>query len=324
MAFRFARAAHRVFAVIACLALVVPAASAANVTWTGAVNSNWSNGGNWDTATAPVTGDDVFLVNGGANPSNYDLVGVTLHSITNTRTSPVIGGNDIALQSGGSITDNLLSAAVFNTNIVLNGPVVLTGFDTVYSGVISGTGPVTVQSSDTNFTFNNVNTYSGSTILNATVLAAKLVPNVTGAIPSGSAVVIVQGSLALGPDQTIGSLAGAGRVFLGDGDLTVGGDNTSTTYSGNISNNGPFIHAFTKTGTGTLTLSGSSAHTGPMFVNAGGLEVTGSTNSTTTVNAGAVLSGTGTIIAPVTIAAGATLALAQPERPGSSARATSC
>jgi autotransporter-associated beta strand protein len=52
-----------------------------------------------------------------------------------------------------------------------------------------------------------------------------------------------------------------------------------------------------KTGSGTLTLSGLNAYTGPTTVNAGSLIVDGSiaASSLTTVNNGATLGGNGTV-----------------------------
>ncbi len=52
--------------------------------------------------------------------------------------------------------------------------------------------------------------------------------------------------------------------------LTAGNDNTSTTFSGIIQNGG-FPLGLTKTGTGTLILSGTSTYTGATEVSAGTL-----------------------------------------------------
>ncbi|MEO7099133.1 MAG: autotransporter-associated beta strand repeat-containing protein [Luteolibacter sp.] len=86
-------------------------------------------------------------------------------------------------------------------------------------------------------------------------------------------------------DETIGSLVGAGSVTLGSdvdaggGDLTVGGDNSSSTFSGIISGLGSIV----KIGAGTQTLSGSSTYTGVTTVGEGILSVAtlanGGTNS---------------------------------------------
>ena len=73
---------------------------------------------------------------------------------------------------------------------------------------------------------------------------------------------------------TFGNLTGAGNLALQDNAavavaLTVGGNNSSAAYSGNLSGtNG----SLTKTGTGTLTLSGTNTYTGTTTVNAGTLQ----------------------------------------------------
>ena len=56
--------------------------------------------------------------------------------------------------------------------------------------------------------------------------------------------------------------------------LTEGGNNASTEFSGVIKDDGPT--GLTKSGAGTLTLSGTNTYTGPTDVNAGVLEVAGS------------------------------------------------
>jgi len=109
--------------------------------------------------------------------------------------------------------------------------------------------------------------------------------------------------------ETVGSIAGAGSIVSNGGTLTVGGDNTSTTFSGVITESDDPT-ALIKTGTGTLTLSGSNSYTGATTVSAGTLSVTGTLNgpnaAITTVNAG-TLEGSGSINSAVLVNSGATL-----------------
>jgi autotransporter-associated beta strand protein len=81
-------------------------------------------------------------------------------------------------------------------------------------------------------------------------------------------------------------------VFLGANNLTVGSNNLSTAFSGEIAGTGGSL---TKIGSGTLILSGANAYTGDTNVNRGVLQVDGSITSNTFVNHGGTLSGTGTI-----------------------------
>jgi autotransporter-associated beta strand protein len=292
------------------LVLLASPAFAATVTWTGAVDSTWSNAGNWDTAQAPQTGDDVVLTSSGSVPNIYDLAGtVQLHSIT--ATSPVvvgIGGGTIALQSAGSISNSSGNSLNFDNVFALNGPVTLGGSDDVVfnpSAQITGIGGVSIVTSGI-VVFLAANTYSGDTTVAGTLAV------VANAIPSGSAVT-VNGQLVVGGSSTIGSLAGAGTVTANTDpvSLTLGGDNTSTVFSGVVQNGTAFptpTVSLIKTGSGTFTLSGTNTYTGATTVNAGRLDVTGSIVSATTVNSGATLGGTGSINNSVTVNAGGTLA----------------
>jgi autotransporter-associated beta strand protein len=106
------------------------------------------------------------------------------------------------------------------------------------------------------------------------------------------------------PGVTIGSLGGQGSVLLGSNTLTIGSNNQSTTYSGVIQDSG----GVSKTGTGTLTLTGANSYTGTTTVSGGVLNVSNRSGSGTgtgivNVNSG-TLSGKGIIAGAVTIGTG--------------------
>ena len=64
-----------------------------------------------------------------------------------------------------------------------------------------------------------------------------------------------------GFDQTVASLSGAGLVTNNGGAdavLTVGGDNSSTVFSGSLEDGTTHSLGLTKVGTGTLTLAGDN------------------------------------------------------------------
>ena len=116
-----------------------------------------------------------------------------------------------------------------------------------------------------------------------------------------------------GSSFSFGSLAGAsGTTLSGASSATtvttymIGALDTSTLFAGRITNGGQGLTALTKTGSGTLTLTGNSTHSGATQINSGSLALLG-TFGTSPVNvaAGAILTGTGTMGGSLTTAAGA-------------------
>ncbi len=147
-----------------------------------------------------------------------------------------------------------------------------------YAGTISGSGGVTMLGSGTTV-LSGSNTYNGTTRIAAGILKAGITsaPNVSGAFGNNSAVVLANvagaGLDISGYNTQIGSLAGGGasggNVTLGAATLSVGGDNSSTTYAGAISSSGSPGTSLIKIGAGRLTLSGSNTYTGGTLVSAG-------------------------------------------------------
>jgi autotransporter-associated beta strand protein len=113
------------------------------------------------------------------------------------------------------------------------------------------------------------------------------------------------------PGVTTGSIEGSGLVFLGANNLTVGNNNLSTTFSGQIQDggiSGGTGGSLTKTGSGKLILSKTSPYTGGTTVSNGTLLVTNRSGSATgtgvvQVNKG-TLAGTGIITGAVTVGTG--------------------
>jgi autotransporter-associated beta strand protein len=134
-----------------------------------------------------------------------------------------------------------------------------------------------------------------------------------GSLPSSTAVTLTSNTAKFdnqsGQIQTLASLAGVAgsEVKLTTGGLSVGSDNSSTTFAGFFSGAG----GFTKTGTGTITLSGASIHSGTTSVSGGTLALTGSitNNSSAEIANTATLNlNSGTLtMSTVHIASGGTL-----------------
>ncbi|MBY0416987.1 MAG: DUF4347 domain-containing protein, partial [Pararheinheimera sp.] len=238
--------------------------------------------------------------------------GVLTLSGTNTHSGYVtVSAGTLALSGGASIGDdsfvNVLSGATLSLiggaetigalggagNVSLSYDLTMGNMSsTSFSGVISSTntsGIIKVGTGRLELT--GANTYTGTT----TVSEGKLWLLGGASIADSSAVTISSGAeLELRTTtETIGSLAGAGRLTLNGGTLTVGGDNTSTTFSG-IIQNGSSAGGLTKMGTGTLTLSGNNTYTGNTAIFGGVLAVghnnaLGTTAGATTVSSGATL-----------------------------------
>lgn len=135
---------------------------------------------------------------------------------------------------------------------------------------------------------------------------ANLLPSATALRVDANAGVNVRASNA------VGSLAGGGLIGTvnpgANPVLTVGSDNTSTTFSGQIGKDGVVFTTangenigLTKVGTGILTLTGSNNYTAVTTVSNGTLTVNGSIASAASVKQGAILDGTGTIGGVVTV-----------------------
>jgi len=206
----------------------------------------------------------------------------------------VFGNNSAVTVASGAVLglnsfNQTLGALSGAGNVTLGSATLTAGGNnssTTFSGVLSGTGGLTKTGSGT-LTLSGANTYTGATAINAGTLQA----GATNVFGNNSAVTVASGAvLGLNSfNQTLGALSGAGNVTLGSATLTAGGNNSSTTFSGVLSGAG----GLTKTGSGTLTLSGANTYTGAMAVNAGTLQAGAANvfgnNSAVTVASGAVL-----------------------------------
>ena len=153
---------------------------------------------------------------------------------------------------------------------------------TIPTGGLQGSGPFTLIGNATGATttlaFNATaslevpNTNTGSTTINnATIQIGSAGSNATNILSPNSAIILSNGGILniAGYSQVIASLsdgAGAfGAVKIGNatgGVLTLGGDNTSTTFSGVISGTASTAGGgLTKVGTGTFTLASPTGST---------------------------------------------------------------
>ncbi len=218
-----------------------------------------------------------------AGSGGLTKVGTGLFILTGANTYTgltTVSAGSLGLDVGATIAGPVLNNAIFINAGIVAGLVTnnasLTSAGTINGGLINNAGATANLAGFINGGITN----SGSALLIGNLVAS-------GAFTQNST-----GSFNLaGFAASLGSLAGSGTVSLGSGQLTVGGLNTSTTFSGVISGSGTVI----KLGTGTFTLSGVNTYTGTTFVDAGTLvlaaggEIAGSVrNAATFSNAGTV------------------------------------
>jgi len=211
-----------------------------------------------------ATGAGTILLSG----SNSYTGGTTISTGTVNINSDAALGNPaggITLSNGGTL--QMAAGVSSGRNVALSiggiGTIDTNGFDSSFSGKMSGSGGLT-KAGNGALALGGSNTYSGATTVNAGTLRAAS----STAFSSASTMTLNSGAtLDLNSfSESIGLLSGAGSVTLGSATLTIGGANSSSTFfSGPISGAGNVV----KAGPGSLTLSGSSTYTGTTTLNAG-------------------------------------------------------
>ncbi len=193
-------------------------------------------------------------------------------------------GNALTFSSGTLVANGTFSLSGTVTLDSGGGAINTAGSNTVtLTGNMIGSGDFTKEGTGTVILTGN-NTYSGTTTINGGTLIASN----GNAIGNSSDVILANVSgarLVLSSSETIGSLSGGGAaggnvVLNGSTILTTGGNNTSTTYAGSISGTG----GVTKTGTGTMVLSGTNTYTGDTNITQGTLMLGASNVLSNTTN----------------------------------------
>jgi len=179
--------------------------------------------------------------------------------------STTISAGTLQLGNGGT-------AGSIVGNVTDNGTLAFDRSNPVtFDGVISGAGNV-VKLGPNTLTLTGINTYTGGTTVSAGTLQAGAL---NGFSPNSA--FTVNSILDLnGFNNTIGSLSGTGTgIVLNNGPtiatLTVGNDNTTTTFGG-VLENGTGGLQLVKSGTGTLTLTGDNTIEGAT-INGGTLQL---------------------------------------------------
>jgi len=187
--------------------------------------------------------------------------------------------------SGANLTTSLNAILADNTTSTLNS----NGLNATWSGVLSGNGNLT-KTGNGSLTLNATNTFTGNTTISAgnlTLANSLALQNSTLNYNVGN------GNLDFGnlTNVTLGGLSGNKDFALffpatNSLNLTVGTNNASTTYSGNLTYTYPPFFtptgSLTKVGTGTLTLTGNLSYNGGTTVNGGTLVLSGATDGSLT------------------------------------------
>ncbi|CAI1174430.1 autotransporter outer membrane beta-barrel domain-containing protein [Serratia quinivorans] len=216
-----------------------------------------------------VTGNYLFSPKVSGLGSVTNLSGTTVLTGANTYTGgTTINGGTLQLGNGsstGSIVGNVLNNSAF----VINNPV-----ETALTGDISGTGTLTQQGAGTTVLSGN-NSYTGKTTINAGALRTDVVDS----IASSNELNINGGVFDLNSNnQRVNRLNGTGgEVHLNGATLTVNNATATdnTLFAGDIID-GSSKGGLTKTGDGSLTLSGKTGWTGDTHIDGGELVLDGS------------------------------------------------
>jgi autotransporter-associated beta strand protein len=208
-----------------------------------------------------------------ANSSNINLSSQITGSAT--LNGQLTGTNGLLLKTpsgvGATFTLTLLNASnnyLGNTTTSTRTTIVISGAGQLgsgnYSGSIANTGSF-IYSSTANQILSGTITGTGQWIKNATstLTLSGTFSGTTGPIT------VNDGTLALGANQTLPAIAGAGNINIGIYNLVIA-TGTINTFSGVISGSG----TFRKTSTGIQTLSGNLTYTGSTQISNGTLQVT--------------------------------------------------
>jgi len=263
------------------------------------------------TAAEALSLSGTGLSNGGAlrNISGTNTYAGAITLATASRINSDAGTLNLNVTSGNAITSTDLGVTFGGAGDI-----------TVSDAIALGTAGV-IKDGAGILTYNANNTYTGTTTVNGGLLVMQanqsnngdVIINDTGSIKMSTARTFKLGTnvavntggtwLLDGTSQTVGQLTGAGIIdqgwtSAGTDTLTVGSGDVSSTFGGVIREAAVVtsrVIALTKTGSGTLTLTGTNSHGGTTSVSGGILRISnasalGDTTAGTNITGGTATS----------------------------------
>jgi autotransporter-associated beta strand protein len=201
---------------------------------------------------------------------------MTVNSLTISDTTNGLGisgdGYQLTTLSGGITMDAGVPASTIGARLMPDGTQTWTVDSEnplTISGVIGGFSSITKDGTGT-LALAAANTHAGTFKVEDGTLSLTSINGLAGSILLRDATDtgVLSYDSTEGNTYNIGGLSGDGSLSAGGKTLSIGGTNLSSSFSGSISSG-----ALTKTGTGTLTLSGASTFGGGVTINAGRLTI---------------------------------------------------
>ena len=240
-----------------------------------------------------ISGTSAQLINAGSGALTLSGANTYTGSTNVTAGSLIISGSlsDSAVVNVSTNANYNLAASDTIGSFSGNGTINLGGFNlttagstsTTFSGVLAGNGNLTKGGTGT-LTLNGTNTYNGTTTVTGGTLAVASDASM-GAAPSSataSSIVLNGGTLQATANFTLNANRG---ISLGTNNGTFSIDPSITlNYAGNIADTG----SMTKSGNGSLVLTGTNTYSGATTISAGTLQIgnngtTGSIASTSSI-----------------------------------------
>jgi autotransporter-associated beta strand protein len=293
----------------------------------GRLNANLDFFGTGKTIlTTAANGNSTISIFGGTVQFSDNL---QIGTDTSAQAITLNNGTLIANTTGGNIALN--NAGNFSRTFVVNaggGTIDVIGGNTLtISGVISGSGPLSLGSASSSGTIalSATNTHNGDTTIKGGTV---LLMSGSGSFSNNVYLTITGGTLDLGGNTQL--FAGWYGPSIQGGSIVNGTINSLSDYdaqAGSVSAVLTGVAGLTKTSGGTVTLSGANTYTGPTIISAGTLALSGSgsiagrniivgsgatlnvssLSSDFTLGAGQTLKGAGTVAGDLVIGSDATL-----------------